>query len=282
MLPILLQIGFVKIYTFGVFLVLALFWGAFFLWKNIRLTAFKEEEVFDGLIFALIGGAFVGRLMYVVLHFSDFGFNIVRFILINGYPGFSLVGFLIGFFLAYLIFARTQKLRYMELIDYVIPAVFLALAIGKVGSFFAGVEVGTQTSLPVAIKYANFDGMRHLTPLYESILLFIGSFFAFRIMFTIRREALSRGFLLWFFIWYTSGVYLAFDWIREGRVMIYNYSFYAGFSLVLLLTLSIYFLYYFRTAILQSLIGSFQKKHVKSSHPGVHSKSKEKTARGKK
>ena len=31
MLPVLLDLKFVKIYTFGVFLVLAFFWGAFFL-----------------------------------------------------------------------------------------------------------------------------------------------------------------------------------------------------------------------------------------------------------
>ena len=96
MLPVLLDLKFIKIYTFGVFLVLSLFWGAFLLWKNVRLTQYKEEEIFDSMIFSLIGGMFVGRLVYVLLNWSSFGFDILKFILINGYPGFSFYGCIAG------------------------------------------------------------------------------------------------------------------------------------------------------------------------------------------
>jgi prolipoprotein diacylglyceryltransferase len=65
MLPILLDLKIFKIYTFGVFLVLAFFWGSFLIWKLIRLTSMKEEEVFDGLFWGLFGGLFLSRLFYV-------------------------------------------------------------------------------------------------------------------------------------------------------------------------------------------------------------------------
>lgn len=283
MIPILLEIGFIKIYTFGIFLVLAFFWGCFFLWKNIRLTSYKEETVFDGLFFALIVGGFIGRLVFVILNFSDFGFDILRFILINGYPGFSLPGFLVGFFIGFYVFCVGQKIRFLDFIDYVIPALFLAMAIGKVGSFFAGVEVGSETTLPVAVRYANFDGMRHLTPLYEGILLFLGSFFAFRMLFSIRREILDRGFLFHFFLWYAAAVYFSFDWIRAEREVLYGYSVYMLVSAGILLTFSLYFLYYFRTAFGQSLLGSSHKKHHgKPSFPGIHPTAKKETRRGSK
>ena len=96
MLPVLLDLKFIKIYTFGVFLVLGFFWSAFLLWRNIRLTSYKEEDVFDGLFFSLFGGLFIGRLIYVVLNFNDFGFDILKFILVNGYPGISLIGAILG------------------------------------------------------------------------------------------------------------------------------------------------------------------------------------------
>ena len=59
MIPVLLDLKFIKIYTFGIFLVLAFFWGAFILWKNYLLTAQKEEELFDGMFLSLAGGLFI-------------------------------------------------------------------------------------------------------------------------------------------------------------------------------------------------------------------------------
>lgn len=259
MLPILLQIGFIKIYTIGIFLVLAFFWGAYYLWKNIQLTSFKEEEVFDGLFIAMFGGALVGRLVYVILHFSDFGLSILKFILVNGYPGFSMWGGIIGFFLFLYLFCNSRKMKFEELIDYVIPPFFLALAIGKIGSFFAGVEIGVETALPVAIKYAGVDGMRHLTPLYEGILLILATYFSHRMIFTIRRGSLSRGFLLLFFFWFYSAVYFGLDFIRATKTMVFGYSAFGMLALIILLTLCLYFIYYFRAAFLQPILRIFKK-----------------------
>src|SRR3989339_1668121 len=118
MLPVLLNLGFIKIYTFGVFLVLAFFWATFLLWKNIRLTSFKEEDVFDGLFLSLLGTLFFGRLIYVILNFKDFGLNLLKFILINGYPGISLYGSIFGGFLILYLFSVSRKINFNELIDY--------------------------------------------------------------------------------------------------------------------------------------------------------------------
>src|SRR3989338_2744259 len=98
MLPVLFSFGPVKIYTFGIFLVLAFFWAAFILWKNIRLSSYKEDDIFDGMFISLIGGLVIGRLVYVILNFSSFGIDLLKFILINGYPGISLAGVIVGGF----------------------------------------------------------------------------------------------------------------------------------------------------------------------------------------
>ncbi|MCX7996612.1 MAG: prolipoprotein diacylglyceryl transferase [Patescibacteria group bacterium] len=260
MLPILLEFGFLKIYTFGVFLVLAFFWAMYYLWRNIQLTAFKEEEVFDGLFIALIGAIIVGRLFHVFFHFQDFGFSFLKIILINGFPGFSLWGGIIGFFIFLFFFAKSRKIEYAEIVDYFIPPVLLGMAIGKLGAFFAGVEVGSQTSFPLALTFAVAEGTRHLTPLYESLMLFLAVFFAHRILFAIRRDVLSRGFLLLFFFWSVSLVYLSLDWIRGERTILMGYSVYGVLSGMILLTLTLYMIYYFRGPILQNTIGKFQKK----------------------
>ena len=64
------------------------------------------------------------------------------------------------------------------MIDYLVTPLFIALAFGKIGAFFSGVEIGTKTNFILKIKYVGFDGTRHLVGLYEGLMLVIGLFIA--------------------------------------------------------------------------------------------------------
>jgi len=281
MLPVLLNLGFLKIYTFGVFLVLAFFWSTFLLWKNIRLTSYKEETVFDGLFISLFGGLFVGRTIYVALHFKDFHFDIMKFLLINGYPGLSLYGLLIGGLISFFIFAHFKKINFLELIDYAVPPLLVALGIGKLGSFFSGTEVGTKTSFVLALKYANFDGARHLTPLYEAILFFIAAYVAHRMLFAVRREKVSRGISIFFFGWVFSLVYFIMDPIKANKVLISGISVDWIVSMALLLTFTLYFLYHLRTQIFSGVSRVTSSIHINGkSKSNIHQKTAEDAGRG--
>lgn len=268
MLPVLIELPFLKIYTFGVFLVLAFFWSAFLLWKNFLLTSYKEEEMFDGLFLSMAGGFFISRLVYVVFHFDSFGFDLLKFILINGYPGLSLYGFVGGFIVSFYVFTRSRKFRFSEIIDYFVPSSLLALGIGKLGSFFAGTEVGTRTDFFLKIKYVGFENMRHLTGVYECILFLLGALISYQLLFTIRRGSLQKGFNAFFFLWYLGFSYSLFDVIKEKKdLIISSISFNALVSYVLLLTFTVYFIYYFR-----SFIQKGAKNYVKTIFKGVHKK----------
>lgn len=272
MLPVLLDLPFIKIYTFGVFLVLAFFWSAFLLWKNFLLTSYKEEEIFDQLFLGLVGGLLVSRIVYVALHFSEFGLSLLKFILINGYPGLSLYGFLFGFLVAvYLSMSRT-KIKFSEAIDYFIPSAFIALAFGKIGAFFSGVEVGSKTNFLLKLKFVGADGMRHLTPLYEGFLFFIGAFIAYQLLFSIRRSKFSKGTNLYFFLWFTGLVVACADLLKEqSNFIVQGLSVNALVSYVLLLTFSAYFIYYFRSSVqayVKNIFKGFNKKSQGASRKG--------------
>ncbi|NTU73051.1 prolipoprotein diacylglyceryl transferase [Candidatus Roizmanbacteria bacterium] len=255
MLPVLLDLRFLKIYTFGIFLVLAFFWACFLVWKLVRLTSHKEEEVFDAIFVSIPIGLIAGRIMYIATHFDKFGFDIWRYILINGYPGLVLYGCVIGFFLGIRAFFAINKVKFSDVIDYLVPPALLALAIGKLGSFFAGVELGTKTTFPIAIKYANADGLRHLTALYEGLLFFLGAFVAYKILFAIRREKYRKGFLFSCFFWYFALVTASFDSLKVSHINLGPVSLNSILSWAILLTLSIYLGYYFRCSIFSRLSG---------------------------
>ena len=271
MLPVLLNLGFIKIYTFGVFLVLAFFWATFLLWKNIRLTSLKEKDVFDGLFISLLGALFFGRLVYVILNFKDFGFNLLKFILINGYPGISLYGSIFGGLLVLYLFSGSRKINFNELIDYFVTPLFVALIFGKFGAFFSGVEIGTKTNFLLKIKYVGFDGYRHLVGLYEGLILIIGALIAYKILFEIRKEKYYKGFLIKFFIWFLALTIFLFDKIKDNRLYFVGLSLDFLVSLIILLTTSFYFVYYFKSDIL-----SFIKNYGQKIFKTVRSRSKKK------
>lgn len=268
MLPVLVNLPFLKIYTFGVFLLLAFFWGSFMLWKHILLTSFKEEDVFDGMFVSLVFGLFISRLVYVATHFGDFGFNVLKFILINGYPGLSLYGFLAGVSIALFLYFQYRKIKFKEAIDYFIPAAFIALGFGKLGAFFAAVEIGIKTSIPVAMKYSGAAGMRHLTPLYEGILFFAGAFLAYKLVFAVRRGTFPKGAVGAFFWWYTALILALFDVLKDKPTRILNgVSLNLAISAFLLLTFTTLFIYYFRSFIISPI--KYGKSAGKNNHKKV-------------
>lgn len=272
MLPVLVNLPFLKIYTFGVFLMLAFFWGAFLLWKNFLLTSYKEEDIFDGLFLSLAGGLFMSRLLYVALHFDKFGFSISKFILINGYPGLSLYGFIIGGFLTFFLYSLSKKIKFSEVGDYTVPAIFLALGFGKLGAFLSGAEIGSKTKFLISLKYVGVEGPRHLTSLYESLFFFLGAYISYRLLFSIRREQYSKGFNVALFGLYFSAVYLLFDFLKTEKTVALGQSFHMIISTFLLLTFIVYFLYYFKSSIF-SFLGKLafkSHKHGKKTGKSIH------------
>ncbi|OGK37415.1 hypothetical protein A3F03_04195 [Candidatus Roizmanbacteria bacterium RIFCSPHIGHO2_12_FULL_41_11] len=253
MLPILLDLKLLKIYTFGLFALLAFFWGSYFVWKNIQLTSYKEEDVFDCLFLGLFGGLFFGRLIYVILNFSAFGFDILKFILINGYPGINIFGVLIGAFVTVYLFTKIKKIGFWELMDYLSSPLLLAMGIIKIGAFFSGVEVGTKTAFFLSVKYVGYDGYRHLTPLYQGVLFLIGSYLVFRLVFEIRKQKYFHGFAYIIFWWLTSLILVTLENLRINKAIFWGNSFDFIVSFLILLTLSIYLVYYLRNNIFRGL-----------------------------
>lgn len=224
MLPVLLTIGPIKIYTFGVFLVLAIFWGTFFLWRLIRLTAYKEEEIFDGLFLSLFSAIFFSRLFYVIANFSEYGFNPLKFILINGYPGLSLNGAIFGGMVFDYLYFTFKKKEFLELFNYFVGPFFLSLGFGFLGLFFASKSI--------------------LLIFIFSTISFIGSFLSYQILMNYRKGIINKSFNFVLFIFIISLI----NFFR-------NSGLWQKFFLILVLTSGGYVLYYFRVTIFKSIQG---------------------------
>jgi len=265
MLPILIDFGFIRIYTMGVFMALSFFIGAFWLWKTIKLTAFKEEDIFDGLFISMIGGLFFSRLLYVLFNFNKFGFNLLKFILINGYPGLSLFGGLVGGLATFYVFCRYRKINFWEIVDYVATPLFFALAIGKVGSFLSGSDIGTQTHFFLRTYYIGYEGGRHLTALYEAVLFSLGALFSYRMLFKVRRNRSEEGTPFLYFLVYFSGIQIILDNLKENHLYFAGLSFNLIGGIIIFLITTGYLIYIYRNKI-RHILQTLQirkREHVK-------------------
>ena len=90
--------------------------------------------------------------------------------------------------------------------------------------------------------------MRHPTPFYEGILLLIGAFIVYKLLFEIRRDKHEEGinFIVGMgIIAFVTGV---FDMLKIDRAMLMGYNFNIIVSGIILLTVAIYVIYYYRAA----------------------------------
>jgi len=225
MLPVLVDLGIVKIYTVGIFLMLAFFWAMFWFWRNVKRTSFKEESMFDAAFISLAGGMVFARGTYIMLNYQEFGPHILKYILINGYPGLSIIGGLIGGFVTLLLVTKYTKDSFMEVVAYAIPSLFLALGIGKLGALLGGNTIGAQTNFPLAVSYVGYDGPRHIVALYEAILMFIGFFVSQKLMLTYRRDTIDVGSLFSFFVMFTSLNFMALDFLKDDVLYLLSFRF---------------------------------------------------------
>ena len=266
MIPILLDLHFFKIYTFGVFAAAALLCAFFVLWKHLKLTSYSEETIFDSIFVSLAGGLIISRLIFVAFHFNLFGLNILKIILVNGYPGASLVGFIIGFYCVLILSLTRRGFERGRGLDYTVSPMLVALSLGKIGSFLSGVDVGTKTTLPLAVSYVGYKGMRHITAFYEAILFLFAAYIAQRILFAIRRGNMSPGGAFYWFILSFGSVILLLDKLKQNHLYLRGLTLNVVIGLVFVVIGTVYFIYINRQKISHWIILVITKLKSKKHH----------------
>lgn len=219
MFPILLTLGPVKIYSFGVFLLLALIVASFVIWREGRNQNFDDEKLIDLLIFEAIFGLIGARIYYFVTHFADFGFPpfnlflfVEKFVLFFHFPGLSFMGALLGGVVGAIIFSRKKNWPFWQVGNFLALGVVLGEAIGSLGAFLSGSAYGTATSLPWGVPMIGLLGRRHPVQIYE----FLGTLLIFVILLKFKNQR----FLLYFLLFGLLRFFLEF--LRGDSVYFYD------------------------------------------------------------
>jgi len=172
--PVAIQLGPLAIHWYGLMYLLA--FAQFLILGRMRVQqepflslkwSFKDVE--DILFWGVVGVILGGRLGYVLFYMPDFYLSNPLNIFKVWEGGMSFHGGLLGVLVALLWFAKSRKLSYFVVTDFVAPLVPLGLAFGRLGNFINGELWGRPTQFYLGMIFPNVDDIpRHPSQLYES------------------------------------------------------------------------------------------------------------------
>lgn len=191
MIPTLLSIGPVSVYSYGLFLAIGLLVGVYYAWKRGVTSGITDERILDICFLAIIGGLIGSRIWYVASNWNFFVDDpVVALQFWNG--GLSYFGALLGGLVTLLVLALRFKISYGQLADIVAPATAVGSIIGQLGAFLGGVAYGAQTSFFWGVPMQGLAGLRNPSQLLEAVLQLGILLFLLR----IRKRVPFAGFLV--------------------------------------------------------------------------------------
>lgn len=170
MYPVIVQLGPLTIYSYGLVLAVAVIVCTFLLSRDARGKGINPEMVFDLVFWTVLAGIAGARLFYIILNWEFFRQNLLEMVMIQK-GGLSWQGGLIFGGLAGAGFIRRKKLPLREMLDLAAPYVALGQSIGRIGCFFNGCCYGKEVSW--GIFFPVHHAHLHPTQLYSALGLFV-------------------------------------------------------------------------------------------------------------
>lgn len=170
MYPILFQMGSLRVYSYGVFIVIGIFLATWWFVRKIRKTGRSTQFIVDFVLYVLVAGIIGARLAYVLLYNPFFYFTHPWHILMLQEGGLAFYGAFIFGLVATFLFTRKNNLPFFNFLDVGAPSLALGYAVARIGCFLNGCCYGKPTDLSWGVIFPVVDGLaRHPTQLYSSL-----------------------------------------------------------------------------------------------------------------
>jgi len=157
------SIGPFKFYTWGFFIVLAFLVGMILAIRQAKKIGIGSDKIIWLIIFVYLGAIIGGRLFFVFQSPPEFFNNPSDIFNVSG-GGMMFYGGLSGGAVAGWFYLRRIEKR-LQLVNALIPIVFFAMAIGRIGCLLSNDHQGAITSVPWAILWPD-GSLRHPVVLY--------------------------------------------------------------------------------------------------------------------
>lgn len=239
--PFLFQIGgfgirwYSLVYIFGFLLV------AYFLKKNKDKLKIVDDEVYDFIVYLIIGVVLGARIFHVgVIDWNFYSQNLGEILKI-WHGGMSFHGGLLGAVIASYYFSKKKNINLGVLADIITIPAILALALGRIANFVNAELIGKITEVNWCVNYPNVEGCRHPSQIYSAAARFVVFFY----LLILNQKVFKPGFIFWNFVFFESIGRLIVDFYRED-VLYLGLAMGQGLSIALVIVSIIVFLKHYR------------------------------------
>ncbi|MCX8064250.1 MAG: prolipoprotein diacylglyceryl transferase [Candidatus Hydrogenedentes bacterium] len=153
MYPIIFQIGWLKIHSYGLCVAIGFLISLYFTQREARLRGINPEIIQTEAIVTLIIGVIGARLLHIIMFPQDYSItNPLGWIAV--WEGGLVFQGAIPFTFAYAYWAiKRRNLSFLTVADCAVPYLALGQGIGRIGCFLNGCCYGKPASIPWAIKF---------------------------------------------------------------------------------------------------------------------------------
>ena len=154
MYPVILELGPIKLYSFGLMMAVAFMVANYYFVQELKRRKMDESIAWAVTIRALVGGVAGSKLFSILENWSDFVQDPMGQIFSPA--GLTFYGGLITAAILIWLYLRKKQIRFFTISDIVLPTVLLAYGIGRIGCQLAGDgDYGFPSKLPWAMAYPN-------------------------------------------------------------------------------------------------------------------------------
>lgn len=220
--PVAFHMGPLAVHWYGLMYLVGFIGSYIVLAFRIRKSSYPQnltiEQLSDVLFYGALGIIVGGRLGYMIFYDWD---NLIAhpfqlFAIWKG--GMSFHGGLLGVIIAMAVYARKIKKHMLDITDFIVPAVPLGLAAGRIGNFINGELWGRVSDVSWAMIFPNAGELpRHPSQLYEFLL---EGFLLFLILWIFSRKPRPRGAISGLFLCLYGTVRFIVEFFREPDVQI--------------------------------------------------------------
>lgn len=212
MSKIALDLGFIQIHWYSIFILLAIFVAATIIYYEMKKQGISSDEFSDLFFNTIIFGVIGARLYYVLFNLSYYSENPIEIFEI-WYGGLAIHGAIIFGIISVYFFCKKRKINTLKVLDMIVVGLIIGQAIGRWGNFFNQEAYGPVTTMlalkqelipDFIIKGMEILGEYHEPTFYYESLWNINGFI---ILLLIRNcKKLKVGQLTGFYlIWYSIG-----------------------------------------------------------------------------
>jgi phosphatidylglycerol:prolipoprotein diacylglycerol transferase len=196
--PVLLQVGNLKIYSYGVFVAVGFLAAIWVAGREIARQGIDREKFYDMGFWVVLSAIAGARLFHVLVYWPQYAANPVEILkLWNG--GLVFYGGFLAAVAACLLYLRRNRIPFLPVADASAIGIPLGLAFGRLGCTMAGCCFGKPSTLPWAVTFSDPASLAplhvplHPTQIYESL----AGFAIFGILYAARDRFRTPGVRFW-------------------------------------------------------------------------------------